>query len=284
MANYSAADVKKLRDMTGAGMMDCKKALDEADGDFEKAVEILRVKSGAKVQKRAGERTASNGLIAAAEGAMIELACETDFVAKGEDFQTLAGDIVTHLANSDAYEATQGGNDPGALAERLLKDTLKDGRTVAENIEAVAAIIGEVIELRRAVKLSGQVATYLHRKASDLPPQVGVLVQFDGSDLAVARGAAMQIAAMRPRYLAREDVPPGDVENEKRVLEAKAREEGKPEAALPKIVEGMLNGFYKDNVLLEQSSVQDNKKTVRALLDEAGVTLFGFAHFEIGSA
>jgi len=284
MANYTAADVKKLRDLTGAGMMDCKKALDESDGDLEKAVEVLRVKSGAKVQKRAGERTASNGLIAAAEGAMIELACETDFVAKGEDFQTLAADIVTHLANSDAYEATQGALDPAGLAERLLKDTLKDGRTVAENIEAIAAIIGEVIELRRAVKLSGQVATYLHKKASDLPPQVGVLVQFDGSDLAAARGAAMQIAAMRPRYLAREDVPSGDVDNEKRVLEAKAREEGRPEAALPKIVEGMLNGFFKDNVLLEQSSVQDNKKTVKALLDESGVTLLGFAHFEIGAA
>jgi elongation factor Ts len=284
MATVTAADVKKLRDLTGAGMMDSKKALEEADGDLDKAVEVLRVKAGAKIQKRAGERTASNGLIAAAEGAMIELACETDFVAKGEDFQTLAGDIVTHLANSDAYEATQGGNDPAALAERLLKDTLKDGRTVAENIDAVAAIIGEKLELRRAVKLSGQVATYLHKKASDLPAQVGVLVQFDGSDLAAARGAAMQVAAMRPRFLAREDVPADAVENERRVLEAKAREEGKPEAALPKIVEGMLNGFFKDNVLLEQASVQDSKKTVKAQLAEAGVTVFGFAHFEIGAS
>jgi elongation factor Ts len=284
MATVTAADVKKLRDMTGAGMMDSKKALEEADGDLDKAIDVLRIKAGAKIQKRAGERVASNGLVAAAEGAMIELACETDFVAKGEDFQTLAGDIVTHLANSDAYEATQGANDPAELAERLLKDTLKDGRTVSENIDAVAAIIGEKIELRRAVKLSGQVATYLHKKASDLPAQVGVLVQFDGDDLAAARGAAMQIAAMRPRYLAREDVPADAVENERRVLEAKAREEGKPDAALPKIVEGMLNGFFKDNVLLEQSSVQDNKKTVKALLGGAGVTVFGFAHFEIGAS
>jgi elongation factor Ts len=284
MATVTAADVKKLRDMTGAGMMDSKKALEEADGDLDKAIDVLRIKAGAKIQKRAGERVASNGLVAAAEGAMIELACETDFVAKGEDFQTLAGDIVTHLANSDAYEATQGANDPAELAERLLKDTLKDGRTVSENIDAVAAIIGEKIELRRAVKLSGQVATYLHKKASDLPAQVGVLVQFDGDDLAAARGAAMQIAAMRPRYLSREDVPADAVENERRVLEAKAREEGKPDAALPKIVEGMLNGFFKDNVLLEQSSVQDNKKTVKALLGGAGVTVFGFAHFEIGAS
>jgi elongation factor Ts len=143
-------------------------------------------------------------------------------------------------------------------------------------------VIGEKLELRRAIKLSGQVATYLHKKASDLPPQVGVLVQFAGTDVGAARGAAMQIAAMRPRYLSREDVPAATIETEQRVLEAKAREEGKPEAALPRIVEGMLNGFYKDNVLLEQSAVQDNKKTVKALLDEAGVLVTGFAHFEIG--
>jgi elongation factor Ts len=282
MATISAADVKKLRDVTGAGMMDAKKALDETGGDFEKAIETLRIKAGAKVQKRDGERTASNGLVAAAEGAMIELACETDFVAKGEELQTLAGDIVTHLANSAAHEASAGAADPIGLAQQLLGETLKDGRTVAENIEATAARTGEKLELRRAVKLSGQVATYLHKKASDLPPQVGVLVQYAGSDLAAARGAAMQIAAMRPRYLQREDVPSDVVDNERRVLEAKAREEGKPEAALPKIVEGMVNGFFKDNVLLEQAAVQDNKKTVKALLDQAGVTLTGFAHFEIG--
>ena len=284
MANCSAADVKKLRDLTGAGMMDCKKALEEADGDFDKAVEILRVKAGAKVQKRAGERTASNGLIAAAEGAMIELACETDFVAKGEDFQTLAGDIVTHLADSERVRGVRRARTtrpgwPSGCSRTPSRTAAPSPRTSTRS----PRIIGEMIELRRAVKLSGQVATYLHKKASDLPPQVGVLVQFDGSDLAAARGAAMQIAAMRPRYLAREDVPADAIENERRVLEAKAREEGKPEAALPKIVEGMLNGFFKDNVLLEQSSVQDNKKTVKALLAEAGVTPLGFAHFEIGA-
>jgi elongation factor Ts len=282
MASVSAADVKRLRDTTGAGMMDAKRALEETDGDFDKAIEVLRVKGGAKVQKRDGERNASNGLIAAAEGAMIELACETDFVAKGEDLQTLAGDIVAHLAGASTFEASTGAADPIGLAQKLLGETLKDGRTVAENIEAVAARIGEKLELRRAVKLSGQVATYLHVKAPGLPPQVGVLVQYAGADLAAARGAAMQITAMRPRYLQREDVPSDVVDNERRVLEAKARETGKPEAALPKIVEGMLNGFYKDNVLLDQESVQDSKKTVKAVLTEAGVTLTGFAHFEIG--
>ncbi len=276
MANVSATEVKRLRDATGAGMLDSKKALEEADGDFDKAVEILRIKGGAKAAKR-GERTASNGLVAAAEGAMIELASETDFVAKNEQFQTLAGDIVAHFANSSA-------TDTGAL----LAETLKDGRTVAENIDALAAVIGEKLELRRATKLSSgagkSVATYLHRKASDLPPQVGVLVQFTGDDLQAARGAAMQVAALRAKYLRRDDVPADLVETERRIAEATAREEGKPEGALPKIVEGRLNGFFKENVLLEQAAVQDSKKTVKALLDEAGVTVTAFRHFEVGAA
>jgi len=272
MANYTAADVKKLRDATGAGMMDAKNALEEAAGDFDKAVEVLRVKGGAKAVKREG-REARNGLVAAAEGAMIELASETDFVAKNEQFQTLAGDIVAHFANSAATDI------PSLLAEKL-----KDGRTVAENIDALAAVIGEKLELRRAAKVDGQVATYLHKKASDLPPQVGVLVQFTGDDLAAARAAAMQVAAMRPRYLTRNDVPADVIESERRIAEAKAHEQGRPEAALPKIVEGMVNGFYKTNVLLEQESVQDTKKTVQALLDDAGVTVTGFAHFEVGAA
>jgi elongation factor Ts len=273
MAQFSAADVKKLRDATGAGMMDSKRALEEADGDLDKALEVLRIKGEAKAAKRGAERTAANGLVAAAEGAMIELASETDFVAKNEQFQTLAGDIVAHFAASPATDV-----------DTLLGETLKDGRTVAENIESLAAVIGEKLELRRAVKLDGQVATYLHRKAKDLPPQVGVLVQFTGANLEAARGAAMQVAAMRPPYLVREDVPVDVIETERRVAEAKAREEGKPDQALPKIVEGTVNGFFKNNVLLEQASVLDNKKTVKALLDEAGVSVTKFAHFEVGRA
>jgi elongation factor Ts len=273
MAQFSAADVKKLRDATGAGMMDSKRALEEADGDLDKALEVLRIKGEAKAAKRGAERTAANGLVAAAEGAMIEFASETDFVAKNEQFQTLAGDIVAHFAASPATDV-----------DTLLGETLKDGRTVAENIESLAAVIGEKLELRRAVKLDGQVATYLHRKAKDLPPQVGVLVQFTGANLEAARGAAMQVAAMRPPYLVREDVPADVIETERRVAEAKAREEGKPDPALPKIIEGTVNGFFKNNVLLEQASVQDNKKTVKALLDEAGVSVTKFAHFEVGRA
>jgi elongation factor Ts len=266
----SAAEVKKLRDATGAGMMECKKALEEADGDFDRAVEILRVKGEAKVAKR-GERSTSNGLVAAGEGAMIELASETDFVAKNEQFQSLAADIVARFAASDATDV-----------ESLKNETLAEGKTVAEAVDALAAVIGEKLELRRAVKLDGQVATYLHKKASDLPPQVGVLVQFTGSDPEAARGAAMQVAAMRPRYLTRDEVPADVVEAERRVAEETTRAEGKPEAALPKIVEGRLNGFFKTVVLLEQESVQEQKKTVKQVLDAAGVTITKFAHFEVG--
>ncbi|MBE7189953.1 translation elongation factor Ts [Jatrophihabitans endophyticus] len=272
MAQFSAADVKKLRDATGAGMMECKKALEEADGEYERAVEILRVKGEAKNAKR-GDRVASNGLVAAAEGAMIELASETDFVAKNEQFQTLAGDIVTHFANSAATDV-----------ESLKGETLKDGKTVEDSIQNLAAVIGEKLELRRAAKLDGEVATYLHRKASDLPPQVGVLVEFTGSDADAARGAAMQVAAMRPKYLRREDVPADVIESERRVAEETTRAEGKPEQAVPKIVEGRLNGFFKQVVLLEQESVQEQKKTVKQVLDAAGVTISGFAHFEVGAS
>jgi len=272
MANYTAADVKKLRDATGAGMMDCKKALEEADGDFDKAVENLRVAGEAKNLKR-GDRVASNGLVAAAEGAMIELASETDFVAKNEQFQTLATDIVAHFAGSSATDV-----------ESLKAETLKDGKTVEESVQALAAVIGEKLELRRAVKLDGTVATYLHKKASDLPAQVGVLVQFTGDNAEAARGAAMQVAAMRPKYLTRDEVPADVVEAERRVAEETTRAEGKPEAALPKIVEGRLNGFFKSVVLLEQESVQEQKKSVKQVLDAAGVTVTKFAHFEVGQA
>jgi len=272
MANFSAADVKKLRDATGAGMMECKKALEEADGDYDRALEILRIKSSAKVEKRQ-ERVATNGLVAAAEGAIIELAAETDFVAKNEQFQTLAADIVAHFAGSSATDA-----------ESLKAETLRDGKTVEENIQNLAAIIGEKLELRRAAKLEGQVATYLHRKSSDLPPQVGVLVQFSGDDLEAARGAAMQVAALRAKYLTREDVPADVVDSERRVLEEKTRAEGKPEQAVAKIVDGRLNAFYADNVLLEQESVREAKKTVKQVLDEAGVNVTNFVHFEVGAA
>ena len=272
MANITAADVKKLRDATGAGMMAAKKALQEVEGDFDKAVELLRIKGETKAKERGAERTAGNGLVAAAEGAMVELRCETDFVAKNEQFQQLAADIVAHAAASKTADR-----------EKLLTETLADGRTVQENIDATAGVIGEKIELGRVVVLDGTVASYMHRRSSDLPPQVGVLVEFTGGDLDAARGVAMQVAAMRPRYVSRDEVPADVVENERRIAEATAREEGKPEAALPRIVDGRVNGFFKEVVLLEQSSVQDSKKTVRQMVDAAGVEVKRFARFEVGS-
>jgi elongation factor Ts len=268
----SAADVKKLRDATGAGMMDAKKALEEVDGDFTKATELLRIKGAAKAAKRGEERTAGSGLVAAAEGALVELNSETDFVAKNEEFLQLANDIVAVAA---AHKP--------AGREALLDLTMADGKTVRENIEALASVIGEKLELGRVAVFEGLVASYMHRRASDLPPALGVIVEFDGDDVETARGAAMQIASLRAQYLTRDDVPADVVESEKRIAEATAREEGKPEPALPRIIEGRVNGFFKDVVLLDQPYVRDNKKTVKQVLDEAGVTLKRFARFEVGA-
>ena len=270
MANISAADVKKLRDHTAAGMMECKRALEEAEGDFDKAVEILRISGAAKAAKRGAERTTANGLVAADGNALIELLCETDFVAKNADFQALA-DAVASAALAGQL----------ATADAVLGATLTDGRTVSDAIGEMAGVIGEKIELGRVAVLEAPVALYLHRRASDLPPQVGVMVAYSGSEEA-ARGAAMQIAAMRPQFLTRDEVPADVLENERRIAEATAKEEGKPEAALPKIVDGRVNSFLKDTVLLEQSSVVDNKKSVAQVLADAKTEVTGFARFEVG--
>ncbi|MFD1148945.1 translation elongation factor Ts [Saccharothrix hoggarensis] len=271
MANYTAADVKRLRELTAAGMMDCKKALEEADGDFDKAVEILRIKGAKDVGKRA-ERTTSNGLVVAEDGVMIELRCETDFVAKNSDFQDLASRIVAVAKATRPADA------------EVLKATDLDGQTVDAVVQEFSAKIGEKLELAKVAVFDGTVTTYLHRRAADLPPAVGVVVEYTGDNEDAARGAAMQIAAMRPRYLTRDEVPADVVANERRIAEETAREEGKPEAALSKIVEGRVNGFFKDVVLLEQASVTESKKTVKAVLDEAGVTVTRFARFEVGQA
>ncbi|MEV4629260.1 translation elongation factor Ts [Micromonospora sp. NPDC049523] len=275
MSDFTAADVKRLRDLTGAGMMDSKKALTEAEGDFDKAIELLRIKGAKDVGKRAG-RTAANGLVAHSGKALLELNCETDFVAKTEDFIALAQQLVEHGVQSGVSDA-----------EGLLASTL-NGKTVADLIQEQSAKIGEKLVLNRFAVLDGTVAVYLHRKAQDLPPAVGVLVEYTGkTDEAAdadARGAAMQIAAMRPKFVTRDEVPAETVESERRIAEQTAREEGKPEAALPKIVEGRVNGFFKDYVLIEQPSVTDNKKTVKQVLAEAGITVTRFVRFEVGQA
>ncbi|MBF4160468.1 translation elongation factor Ts [Nocardioides acrostichi] len=270
MANFSAADVKKLRELTQAGMMDCKKALDESDGDFDKAVELLRVKGAAKAAKRGAEREASAGLVATSGGALVELKCETDFVAKGDDFVAVAQKI------ADAANAAKAGD------VEALKAVELDGKTVGEVVENLAITIGEKIELGQVVFFEGTVVAYMHKRAADLPPAVGVLVAYEGDEEA-ARGAAMQIAAMRPQYLTRDEVPADVVESERSIAEQKSREEGKPEQAIAKITEGRLGGFFKEVVLLEQPSVTENKKSVKQVLDAAGTTVSRFARFEVGA-
>jgi elongation factor Ts len=270
--SITATDVKKLRDATGAGMMDAKKALTEADGDFDKAIEVLRVSGAAKAAKRGAERQASSGLVANYGSAIVELNSETDFVAKNDRFVELAEQL------AELADQTRPAN-----AEEFASTSLPSGKTVQEAIAELAIVIGEKLELGRVASFEGTVTNYMHRRASDLPPAVGVLVEFEGDNAEVARATAMQIAAMRPRFLTRDDVPADLVAKEREIAEATAREEGKPEQALPKIVEGRLNGFFKDVVLLDQPSVQDNKKTVKAILDEAGVTITRFAHIEIGA-
>ena len=270
MANITAADVKRLREQSGAGMMDCKKALTEADGDFDKAVEILRIKGGKKMAERAAEREAAAGLVAHSEGVLVELNCETDFVAKGDDFVTTAQRIADAAAQAKPADVS------------ALKALDLDGQSVGDVVDALAVSIGEKIELGRFVRFGGDVVAYMHKRAADLPPAVGVLVAYDGNADA-ARAAAMQIAAMRPRYLTRDEVPADIVEHERDIAEKTSREEGKPEQAIAKITEGRLNGFFKDVVLLEQPSVTENKKSVKAVLDEAGTSVTRFARIEVGS-
>ncbi|MDX3097357.1 translation elongation factor Ts [Streptomyces sp. ME01-24h] len=277
MANFTAADVKKLRELTAAGMMDCKKALEEAEGDLDKAVEILRVKGQKGVTKREG-RSASNGAVVSliagdnSEGVLVELKCETDFVAKGDKFVATADAIAAHVA------ATK----PADL-EALLASEIKDGQTVQAYVDEANATLGEKIVLDRFAQFTdGYVASYLHRTSPDLPPQVGVLVELDKANAEVAKDVAQHIAAFAPTFLSREEVPAETVENERRVAEATAREEGKPEAALTKIVEGRVNGYFKENVVLEQAFAKDSKKTVQKVLDEAGVSLKRFARFRVG--
>lgn len=275
MSNITAAEVKRLRDATGAGMMDAKKALVETDGDFDQAIEVLRIKGAAKAAKRSAERTAADGLVAADGNAIIELACETDFVAKNADFQKLAAEVVSVAATTRPADV-----------DELRSATLGDGRTVAEAVDAAAVVIGEKLELRRVAVFDGEVAAYLHRRSADLPPQVGVLVEYEGEGAAAeaaARDAAMQVAALKAQYATREEVPADVIENERRIAEATAREEGKPEQALSRIVDGRVNGFFKETVLVDQPSVKESKKTVGAVLADAGVTVKRFVRFEVGA-
>jgi elongation factor Ts len=275
MANYTAADVKTLRERSGAGMMDCKGALDEANGDLDKAMEVLRLKGLKGVTKREG-RTTSNGIVIARvagnKGYLIELACETDFVAKAEKFIALGDQIADAIAAAGAETVD------AALAATVA------GKTVGDAITDEAAIMGEKVELRRVAVVSDEnIDAYLHRTSKDLPPQVGVLVAFKGADVETAHDVAVHIAAFSPSYLAIEDVPQDIVDTERRIATETARNEGKPEAALEKIVEGRVKGFFKENCLLEQDFAKDNKLSVAKVLEQHGLTVSAFARFRVGA-
>ncbi|MGA9830470.1 MAG: translation elongation factor Ts [Trebonia sp.] len=278
MANFSSADVKRLREQTGAGIMDCKNALQEADGDLNAAIEILRRKGVKDAGKRAA-RTAGNGLVTAeldgnSAGVLVELNCETDFVAKNEQFQVLAGKIA---------EAALANKVTDRLA--LLTTEAGQGKTVEQLIEEASSLIKEKIELGRYARFEGgYVTSYLHRSDRDLPPTLGVLVQLDKPSEAVARDLAQQIAAMRPQYVTRDEVPADVTEKERRIAEQITRDEGKPEQAIPKIVEGRVGAFYKDVVLTEQAFVKEPKQSVAQVLKADGVTVRGFARFQVGQA
>ena len=267
----TAADVKKLRDATGAGMMDAKKALTEANGDYDAAVEILRVTGQAKMAKRS-DREASNGLVAAAGKTVIQLGAETDFVAKSADFIALADEIAAAVAAAGV-----------SGVESANAVVLPSGKTVAEAVAELSAKIGEKLELAAAASFDGPVSIYLHKRSQDLPPQVGVMVEYDGGDETFVRGIAMQIAAMSPAYVTRDEVPTAVLENERKIAELTAKEEGKPEQIIPRIVEGRLGGFFKEVCLIEQPSVSDDKKTVGQLLKENGVTVKRFVRFAAGA-
>src|ERR1700742_4230420 len=274
MANFTAADVKRLRDQTGAGMMDCKRALEEADGNIEAAVEVLRLKGAKDVTKRA-TRTAANGLVTAelsghSAGVLVELNCETDFVAKTDVFQQVAGEIAKAALASGAADR---------LA--LLSTEVRPGQTAEQVIEEAGASLKEKLELGRFARVEGG---YLPRSDAALPPTLGVLVQIEQDNDGVAKDLAQQVAAMRPQYTTRDDVPAEVVEKERRIAEQITREEGKPEQAIGKIVDGRVNSYFKDVGLVEQAFVKEQKKTIKQVLAEAGVTVRGFARVQVGQA
>ena len=275
MANFTIADIKALRDQLGTGMVDTKKALEEADGDVEKAVEILRLK-GAKGNAKRADRSTSEGLVTAREQdgkvTLIELACETDFVAKNDRFIALADKVADAAAavSADSVEAALAAPAGSGTVDTLISDE--------------AAIIGEKVELRRVRTLSGDhFEIYLHKTSKDLPPQIGVVVAYSGDDAETARSIAQHISFANPTYLAKSDVPEAEVERERDIVTKISLEEGKPEAALPKIVEGRVNAFFKQVALLDQDYAKDNKLSVAKVAQDAGITITDFARFKVGA-
>lgn len=269
MAQITAALVKELREISGAGMMDCKKALVECDGDKDKAIDYLREKGIAKAAKKAG-RIASEGVVAAAANGktacIVEVNSETDFVAKNENFQVLVKKIADHIV------ATQPADMDALNASEL------DGKTVADVMTEAVASIGEKLSLRRFEVYTtedGELATYIH-----MGGKIGVIVELSGGDETLGKDVAMQIAAARPQCIDRSSVDQDALAHEREVLRKQALEEGKPEKIVEKMVDGRINKYYKEVCLVEQEFVKDSDKTIKDIL--GGVEVRRFARFEMG--
>ena len=271
MAAITAALIKQVREETGAGMMDVKKALTEADGDVARAKEIIRAKGIQAAGKREG-RKAQEGTIANGQtGYAVELNSETDFVAKTPKFVEFADTVLGYAVKADADSA-----------EALLAGAAENG-TVKEAVEEAAALFGEHVKVGQFAKITGpHVEIYAHKKSVEMPPSIVAMIATDEAGAAVAHEAALQISAMGAQWLTREDVPAEVVESERRVATEKSLAEGKPEKIVPKIVEGRLNAFYKENVLLEQAFVKDPSKSVGDLFKEVGGQALAFARVEVG--
>jgi elongation factor Ts len=273
----SAAEVKELRERTGAGMLDCKKALEETGGDMEAAIDLLRSKGAAKAAKRAG-RAATEGTLAShvenGVGALVELNCETDFVARTDDFRALARQLAEHVAeHSTDLDGAAGGE---AVLDQPL---MSDGPSLGDVVTDVAAKTGERIVVHRVARFqaeSGRVGSYIH-----MTGKIGVLVELGGAaDEGLARDVAMHVAAARPLAVSGAEIPPEVVERERAVYLEQVRQEGKPENIQAKIVEGKLQRFYKEQALLDQPFVKDPDRTIGQLVGEVGVRRF--VRFELG--
>ena len=278
MATITAALIKQVREDTGAGMMDVKKALVEADGDIARAKEIIRAKgiqaAGKREGRKAQEGTIASKVVTSPEGETgyaVELNSETDFVAKTPKFVDFADQLLDAAVAANATSVDE------LLAAKSAKGT------VQEDVEEAAAIFGEHVKIGQFAKISGpHVEIYAHRKSAELPPSIVAIIATDEAGAAVAHDAALQISAMQPKWLTREDVPADVVESERRVATEKSQAENKPEKIIPKIVEGRLNAFYKENVLLEQAFVKDGSKTVGDLFKSVGGKAIGFVRLEVG--
>ncbi len=295
MAKISMELVKQLREMTGAGMLDCKKALEEANGDIEKAKEILRKKGLAKAAKKASRET-KEGLVVAVgdskKGVLLEINCETDFVARNDLFQSYARQIAELIAKEDKFKNVGLGD-----VEELKKTEIEPGKDVDTFVKEAIAKIGENIQIKRFARFDAEgdnklIATYIHP-----PGRIGAMVEVEcePADLCekpevqeLVKDILLQIAAMRPEYLSVEDIPQEVIQKEKEIYMEQAKQEGKPEHILERIAEGKLKKFYQEKVLLEQPFIKEDKKSIKKLIDEVSKQLGGkvkvtrFVRFELG--